>query len=181
MNWGIISLQLLVLGFLLICFSVTPSRQLYYLNTNDRWQLVDLKINNAISDRNIALWSERELSRMLNMSPPVEQQTEPAFKQLMASFMNHQTASQFFIELNKINFFEHLVEQKQHSIFAPTQATVVVSKWNQELWIIQTKGLLTFRSSEGESTFKLIFQMNIKIDKRSGKKRFTSGRLKRIA
>ncbi|MDQ7048761.1 MAG: hypothetical protein Q9M92_04165 [Enterobacterales bacterium] len=181
MNRAIISLQLLVFCFFVICFSITPSRQIYYLNADDHWQPVDLKVNSAISDRNIALWSERELSRMLNMPPPIEQQTEPAFRQLMASFMDHHTASQFFIELNKVDFFEHLVEQKQHSIFAPTQATVVVSKWNQEFWIVQTKGLLTFRSTKGESTIKLIFQMNIKIDKRSGKKRFASGRLKRVA
>jgi len=158
-----------------------PSRALYYLNTQEQWQSVELQHSSGISDRNIALWAERELSRMLNMRPPTEQQTEPAYEQLLASFIDHKTASRFFVELNKIEFFDHLIDNKQHTIFAPTQETVVVTQWNDELWIIQTKGLLTYRSTKRESSIKLIFQMNIKIDKRSGKKRFSSGRLKRIS
>ncbi len=181
MKLAIISLQVLVILMLIFFFSFAPSTDLFYQTPDKHLQKVVVNRNLAISDRNIALWSEREVSRMLNMTPPIEQEVEPAFEQLVNSFVSRDAAGQFFLELNKIKFFDHLISQKQHTIFAPTQETVVLARWKDEVWILQTKGLLTFRSSEEESTIKLILQMNIKIDKRSGKKRFSFARLKRLS
>jgi hypothetical protein len=158
----------------LFTFAV-PNVSLFYQSSNNQYSQVALLRGGLYSDLRVSRWAEKELAIMLYQKPPLDDSVVPSWRQLRNSFSSNFATDDFFKKLNSIMFYQHLIKMGQHTLFAPIFDTVVLESNFGMQWLVQTQGLLTFRSTSSEKTVQVVFTMEIKVDQLSGELTFSRG------